>query len=104
MQHYNGNQNILGHLPWKEAEAVDDLFTIPTVKLSGRCISGRIYSSADTQSRCYSKRVTDILISVSANRLHHLNIQECLETHGIDYEVYLEWPEWYSITLQPVNT
>ena len=33
--HYSGNQNILGHLPWKEAEAVDDLFTIPTVKLSG---------------------------------------------------------------------
>ena len=35
VQHYNENQNILGHLPWKEAEAVDDLFTIPTVKLSG---------------------------------------------------------------------
>ena len=34
-QHYSGNQNILGHLPWKEAKAVDDLFTIPTVKLSG---------------------------------------------------------------------
>ena len=35
VQHHGGNQNILGHLPWKEAEAVDDLFTIPTVKLSG---------------------------------------------------------------------
>ena len=36
VQHYSGNQNILGHLPWKEA-VVDDLFTIliPTVKLSG---------------------------------------------------------------------
>ena len=35
VQHYNGNKNILGHLPRKEAEAVDDLFTIPMGKLSG---------------------------------------------------------------------
>ena len=35
VQHYSGNQDILGHLLWKEAEVVDDLYTIPTVKLSG---------------------------------------------------------------------
>ena len=78
---------VLGQLARKEAEVIDDLLEIPFVSLSGQvCLANSTYVAMFTLCRncisglvhpldgSYSKRVTDILISVKSRKIHHLDI------------------------------